>query len=153
GFVAVFLAASLLIIYGWLSHFSGFIPRAFSSWLWQGILEVRDILLSHSVLTESWTNIQGVVQPTIAPALPWIVLGLVAGTLLYFPRRPSPGRDVPPVVAHVSRTLSKHSSASPEQERSELAAALRSCRRAFLSVALFSGVSNILMLTGAFFML
>jgi ATP-binding cassette subfamily C protein len=36
---------------------------------------------------------------------------------------------------------------------SELAAALGSCRRAFLAIALFAGMSNILMLTGAFFML
>ena len=36
---------------------------------------------------------------------------------------------------------------------SELAAALASCKRAFLAVALFSGMSNILMLTGALFML
>ena len=36
---------------------------------------------------------------------------------------------------------------------SELAAALNSCRRAFFATALFSGMSNILMLTGALFML
>jgi len=36
---------------------------------------------------------------------------------------------------------------------SELAAALSACRRAFLAIALFSGMSNILMLTGALFML
>jgi PrtD family type I secretion system ABC transporter len=36
---------------------------------------------------------------------------------------------------------------------SELAAALASCRQAFLAIALFSGMSNILMLTGALFML
>ena len=36
---------------------------------------------------------------------------------------------------------------------SELAVALASCKRAFLAVALFSGMSNILMLTGALFML
>jgi ATP-binding cassette subfamily C protein len=41
----------------------------------------------------------------------------------------------------------------PQQASSELAAALGSCRRAFLAVALFSGMSNILMLTGALFML
>ncbi|RUW94134.1 type I secretion system permease/ATPase, partial [Mesorhizobium sp. M8A.F.Ca.ET.023.01.1.1] len=36
---------------------------------------------------------------------------------------------------------------------SELACALRSCKAAFAGVAVFSGVSNILMLTGAMFML
>ena len=35
----------------------------------------------------------------------------------------------------------------------ELAAALGACKRAFLAIALFSGMSNILMLTGSFFML
>ncbi|MDO8533427.1 MAG: type I secretion system permease/ATPase [Xanthobacteraceae bacterium] len=42
---------------------------------------------------------------------------------------------------------------SPVPARSELAAALESCRGAFVSVGLFSGMSNVLMLTGAFFML
>src|SRR6516162_6261848 len=36
---------------------------------------------------------------------------------------------------------------------SELAAALGACRRAFLAIGLFSGMSNILMLTGSIFML
>src|SRR5271167_5015297 len=36
---------------------------------------------------------------------------------------------------------------------SELANALGACRRAFVAIALFSGMSNILMLTGALFML
>ncbi len=36
---------------------------------------------------------------------------------------------------------------------SELAAALGACRRAFIAIALFSGMSNILMLSGALFML
>src|SRR5687768_3654715 len=38
-------------------------------------------------------------------------------------------------------------------QRSELSAALASCRGAFVSTALMSGMSNILMLTGAIFML
>jgi ATP-binding cassette subfamily C protein len=37
--------------------------------------------------------------------------------------------------------------------RSELASALAACRNAFIAVGLFSGMSNILMLTGSFFML
>jgi PrtD family type I secretion system ABC transporter len=37
--------------------------------------------------------------------------------------------------------------------QSELASALRACRSAFIGVALLSGISNILMLTGALFML
>jgi PrtD family type I secretion system ABC transporter len=36
---------------------------------------------------------------------------------------------------------------------SELVAALNACRRAFLAIALFSGMSNLLMLSGALFML
>jgi PrtD family type I secretion system ABC transporter len=36
---------------------------------------------------------------------------------------------------------------------SELSAALMACRRAFIAIALFSGMSNLLMLTGALFML
>ena len=41
----------------------------------------------------------------------------------------------------------------PNQQRTELAEALGSCRGAFVAVGLMSGMSNILMLTGAIFML
>src|ERR1700733_7976071 len=41
----------------------------------------------------------------------------------------------------------------PPPVSSELGLALASCRRAFFAIALFSGMSNILMLTGALFML
>ena len=41
----------------------------------------------------------------------------------------------------------------PNQQRSELANALAACRGAFISIGLMSGMSNILMLTGAIFML
>jgi ATP-binding cassette, subfamily C, type I secretion system permease/ATPase len=42
---------------------------------------------------------------------------------------------------------------SPSQQRSELATALSACRDAIIATALMSGMSNILMLTGAIFML
>src|ERR1700760_1092487 len=41
----------------------------------------------------------------------------------------------------------------PGPQRSELAEALAACRGAFVSIGLMSGMSNILMLTGSFFML
>ena len=41
----------------------------------------------------------------------------------------------------------------PGQQRSELANALAACRGAFVAIGLISGMSNILMLTGAIFML
>ena len=40
-----------------------------------------------------------------------------------------------------------------EEPRSEISAFLGSCRRIFWSLAAFSGLSNLLMLTGSFFML
>jgi ATP-binding cassette subfamily C protein len=46
-----------------------------------------------------------------------------------------------------------HSRSANTAPQSELSAALASCRSAFISIALFSGMSNILMLTGAIFML
>ena len=50
--------------------------------------------------------------------------------------------------------MSAVKSQSPlHQPRSELAAALTSCRGAFVGIGLFSGMINVLMLTGSFFML
>ena len=45
------------------------------------------------------------------------------------------------------------SARKPNQQRSELAEALSACRGTFIATGLMSGMSNILMLTGAFFML
>ena len=57
----------------------------------------------------------------------------------------------------ITKTASRRTPAKPAgylaSPRSELAASLVACRSAFLGVALISGLSNILMLTGAFFML
>ena len=47
----------------------------------------------------------------------------------------------------------EHPASKSKSPRSELADALRSCRSAFIGVGVFSGMSNILMLTGAFYML
>src|SRR5262252_4339008 len=41
----------------------------------------------------------------------------------------------------------------PEEQRSQIAAALRSCRGAFFGVAAFSGLINLLALTGSIYML
>jgi len=49
-----------------------------------------------------------------------------------------------------------NSALAPAQQQpasSELATALGACRRAFVATAVFSGMSNLLMLTGALFML
>src|SRR4051812_44125917 len=45
------------------------------------------------------------------------------------------------------------SARKPNQQRSELAEALSACRGTFIATGLLSGMSNILMLTGSFFML
>jgi PrtD family type I secretion system ABC transporter len=47
----------------------------------------------------------------------------------------------------------KESGRRPGPQRSELSEALAACRGAFISIGLMSGMSNILMLTGAIFML
>jgi PrtD family type I secretion system ABC transporter len=47
----------------------------------------------------------------------------------------------------------RQSGRRPNQQRSELASALAACRGTFISIGLMSGMSNILMLTGAIFML
>ena len=49
--------------------------------------------------------------------------------------------------------LQSFSAAESLKFRSELSAALAACRGAFIASAVFSGMSNILMLTGAIFML
>jgi ATP-binding cassette subfamily C protein len=49
--------------------------------------------------------------------------------------------------------MAKTPSHAPQPARSELATALSACRGAFVAIGLFSGMSNILMLTGAIFML
>src|SRR5262245_49469865 len=153
GGVSVTIAIALIVC-GGVSLFAGVMPP-FSSWLKLRTAALGHLFPSHSIFTEGWTSIRSFVPTGVKPMLPWIVLALVAGLLLlYFHRRRLPGRDIATdPVSPVSTPPSKPVSSSRAPERSELAAALRRCRRAFLSVGLFSGVSNILMLTGAIFML
>jgi PrtD family type I secretion system ABC transporter len=53
----------------------------------------------------------------------------------------------------VAAVLIAKESSKPQGSRSELAAALKTCRKAFIGVALFSAILNILYLTGSFYML
>jgi len=83
-----------------------------------------------------------------------LIAGLLGLALVGFGRRwrqvaikPRVAADTPHSKATAILTASQ---ASP---RSELSHALSTYRSVFLSVGLFSGVSNVLMLTGAFFML
>jgi ATP-binding cassette subfamily C protein len=57
--------------------------------------------------------------------------------------------DGGPGAARKRSVASPQSSAHPD----ELSAALAACRGAFLGIGLFSGVINVLMLTGSFYML
>jgi ATP-binding cassette subfamily C protein len=73
----------------------------------------------------------------------------------YFPFQNYTPTDT--MIASSAGANSIQASASPNSTRhsspSELAHALASCKSAFVSLGIFSGVSNVLMLTGAFFML
>lgn len=91
-------------------------------------------------------NLTGSVGMLIASAV--ILLGIVFRFVDSNHRRtaknPAPG-------AVAGRASRKRAGASPP--RAELAVALRSCRSAFVAIALFSGVINILMLSGSIYML
>src|SRR5512145_748272 len=62
--------------------------------------------------------------------------------------RPSPGGRCRAGRGSLDARMLKSSSTHPD-----IVAALRECRRAFASVALFSGVVNLLMLAGPLYML
>ena len=78
-----------------------------------------------------------------------LVVGLI-GLLLYRKRPQQRSSESEKALGSEGSSQPSSLRTSP---RSELAQALSSCRSAFLSVGLFSGMSNVLMLTGAFFML
>lgn len=85
----------------------------------------------------------------------WIVLA-AAGVVLWLigAVRRRRRQTAESQAGHEAPIEGRRAAAQSEQApQSELRIALRSCRAAFLGVGLFSGVSNILMLTGAFYML
>ncbi len=111
----------------------------------------------HATISGVQQRVQGVWDPWLGTALrlpALLIVGLLAlGLYRLGARRDAaafksdPEADTP----HASESLPPPvQQASP---RSELAQALSSCRSAFWSIGLFSGMTNILMLTGAFFML
>ena len=95
-------------------------------------------------------HLSGLSLPTwLLDAPGWIVLG-VAGLVLLalgLALRRGPRATVTSDNAPMQGPPSK---AAP---RTELRAALGACKGAFVGIALFSGVSNVLMLSGAFYML
>ncbi len=128
-----------------------------------------------TTLGDLWTRIQpasldGIQEALRAPISPlvwgpsaatllrmpawWLVFGLI-GSLLYWASfrhrsNASVTAKSSKVVTWTPQLKSPLPGASP---RSELKEALISCRGAFLGIGLFSGMINILMLTGSFFML
>ncbi|WP_312891277.1 type I secretion system permease/ATPase [Mesorhizobium silamurunense] len=82
----------------------------------------------------------------------------VGGLALFRPRQGMSGSATGGAAGRPTVTSGKPSANPPRRRaarspRSELAVALASCRSAFLAVGLFSGVLNVLMLTGSLYML
>jgi len=82
----------------------------------------------------------------------WLLLAVLGVAIGAIGRR---GRRAPiaAAVSGADGSPAARRQAAPPSGRTELSAALRSCRGALLGVALFSGFSSVLMLTGSFYML
>ena len=85
----------------------------------------------------------------------WAVLGLVGALLLLIGRRRKTPAAAPALPSEAARAPVSGTSAAHAQAdaKAEFGAVLRSFKGAFMGLALFSGISNILMLTGSMFML
>ena len=105
---------------------------------------------THALTFVSDPNLRSLLE---APA--WLVFGgaglVVLGLDLALRRRPAKSSSHRDGVEQAQ--IQKSSPATGTSPRSELLSALAACRSAFLGIGLFSGVSNILMLTGSFYML
>lgn len=107
-----------------------------------------------TVLEAGWRYFSGPLAWLAGPgALPVFAAGAALG-LLMAALRGARRRRRGDLRAAFANAGARSSAPEPEPASgSELACALRSCKAAFAGVAVFSGVSNILMLTGAMFML
>ena len=84
----------------------------------------------------------------------WAALGLVGALLLLIGRRRKPSvTPAHPTAASQASAPATPTASAPTDAKAEFGAVLRSFKGAFLGLALFSGISNILMLTGSMFML
>jgi len=84
----------------------------------------------------------------------WLVVAMLGLTLYGIGSACRSGaRSVKPGAESSVPEVAAAPPAPQAQPRSELAHALSACKSAFVSIGLFSGMSNVLMLTGAFFML
>ena len=84
--------------------------------------------------------------------LPGWFMAAILGLTLYLVGARHPKKAMQPRTG-AETPIPPMQTSPPQTPRSELAQALFSCRSAFLSIGLFSGMSNVLLLTGAFFML
>lgn len=86
----------------------------------------------------------------------WLLCLAVAGSgavLLFRRRSPDTAETGPGAAPSIAATARSAARPGARQQGSELAAAIKSCRSAFIAIALFSGVLNVLMLSSSIYML
>ena len=132
---------------------SGFTPTSLQDvWLVahdQSMLFVRELVGRHGYQWTWDTFIQPILVVPVALVL--AVAGIAAWVAANTGRSKHPRPDDHTESAGM---LAVHADARSESSPgSELMTALASCRGAFVAIGLFSAVSNVLLLTGAFFML
>ncbi|MER9296216.1 type I secretion system permease/ATPase [Mesorhizobium sp. M0621] len=103
-------------------------------------------------LVRDWGHLADVLLPGPDALLVGLAIAALGLLLMAVARKARRRGGLPSALANAGAQPSAGSIIRPAPG-SELAYALRSCKAAFAGVAVFSGVSNILMLTGAMFML
>jgi ATP-binding cassette subfamily C protein len=110
-----------------------------------GSLDVVRTAAQQHLPSQAW----GPVLLTLLHLPAWFMAAIL-GLTLYLVGARHPKKAMQP---RTETPMPPMQTSPPQTQRSELAQALFSCRSAFLSIGLFSGMSNVLLLTGAFFML